>query len=1015
MGEVKPLYLTCTASQAQEFNTTSPHGIYSLNELLEVRAISHSNVCIAGFPEQPLGTPRWTLLEFTYSSLLMASNEVAIHYEENTSLRRRSPGENQDRIIALLSLSCADLLVTLFAALRLGYGVLLLAPQNTDEAIAHLCRVTSTNHLICHESLLQRGRKALQLSRSDFIVEMAPRHVWYGGHSTKSLIKMALSPLEETNLTALIMHTSGSTGMPKPIYHPHRIWTDAIPCMPWKPAFTTTPLFHGGSADLLRSMNALSILYLFSSTHSMTAASIIGAVSACPNNAAFLSVPYILKMLAEDTEGLKMLQRMDLVSVGGAPLPEQLGDEMVQQGIKLVSRLGSSECGFLMSSHRNYDLDLEWSWLRTNGLGLKMLHFELADDSESENTFELVVDKDWSTRVVSNRDDGSFATGDLYAKHPSIPNAWRYCGRSDDIIVMMNGKKASANAIETKLRASRDIAEAITFGSSRPMLGVLVVPASLSTPKERLIQRIHEVNASSASYATIIDDMIICLPYGAKLPKTSKGLIIRQQALKQFTDLIENAYRCLEQGDSEVIYSNLVSDEDVRNYVRAMVSDASKKHANGAGSSDFGDDADFFALGLTSLHAVQIRGSLQKIVANTGQILGNNIVFEYPSVRKLSQHLSEIRAGRCLERQSEEHQHTLMRDLLNRYGNFDNIAAPPDLVVTGATGALGAHIIAELVLKTRLHIVALVRAADDEDATRRLLENFEERKLDGINQTRYRAIAATLSEDRLGLSEAIHEKLLTETELVIHAAWPVNFAYTLESFFISIDGFPTDTRVLLDFTASTLRRAKMIFCSSIATVSNDPASIVEECIPHLEASAVPMGYAQSKWIAEHMCDRAYRSSALAGRVSIARIGQLCGDTEHGIWNEKEGWPLMIATSRYIGCLPALEENISWLPLDVAAKIIVNLASHSIQNDEVALEVPVYHVLQSATVPWGTLLEYFGQSGLAFERVPPNVWVNRLCAIQDTMDSSFRNLQTLWEGKVCHILYSRLPSLCDAHG
>ena len=69
-------------------------------------------------------------------------------------------------------------------------------------------------------------------------------------------------------------------------------------------------------------MNALSTLYLFSSTYSMTSANIVGAVSACPRTAAFLSVPYILKMLAEDTEGLKMLQRMELVSVGGAPLPE---------------------------------------------------------------------------------------------------------------------------------------------------------------------------------------------------------------------------------------------------------------------------------------------------------------------------------------------------------------------------------------------------------------------------------------------------------------------------------------------------------------------------------------------------------------------------------------------------------------------------------------------------------------------------------------------------------------------
>lgn len=110
--------------------------------------------------------------------------------------------------------------------------------------------------------------------------------------------------------------------------------------MPGEPAFTTTPLFHvrsdyichseadssiipqGGSADFLRSMNAISTLYLFSSLYSMTVQNVLGAMSVCPDACSFLSVPYILKMVAESPEGLKMLRRMDLVSTGGAPLPE---------------------------------------------------------------------------------------------------------------------------------------------------------------------------------------------------------------------------------------------------------------------------------------------------------------------------------------------------------------------------------------------------------------------------------------------------------------------------------------------------------------------------------------------------------------------------------------------------------------------------------------------------------------------------------------------------------------------
>jgi hypothetical protein len=62
---------------------------------------------------------------------------------------------------------------------------------------------------------------------------------------------------------------------------------------------------------------------------------------------AFLSVPYILSTLAEEPEGegMELLKEMELVSTGGAPLETAIGDAMVRKGIRLVSRLGSSECG----------------------------------------------------------------------------------------------------------------------------------------------------------------------------------------------------------------------------------------------------------------------------------------------------------------------------------------------------------------------------------------------------------------------------------------------------------------------------------------------------------------------------------------------------------------------------------------------------------------------------------------------------------------------------------------------
>lgn len=99
------------------------------------------------------------------------------------------------------------------------------------------------------------------------------------------------------------------------------------------------------------------------------------------------------------------------------------------------------------------------------------------------------------------------------------------------------------------------------------------------------------------------------------------------------------------------------------------------------------------------------------------------------------------------------------------------------------------------------------------------------------------------------------------------------------------------------------------------------------------ATASPIGYSQSKWVVEKICETASQLPDLDGRVRILRIGQLCGDTVTGYWNEKEGWPLLIRTAQTTGSLPdltevgfpstrAIEANVqepSWLPVDLAAQ------------------------------------------------------------------------------------------------
>jgi hypothetical protein len=143
------------------------------------------------------------------------------------------------------------------------------------------------------------------------------------------------------------------------------------------------------------------------------------------------------------------------------------------------------------------------------------------------------------------------------------------------------------------------------------MIGVLVVPASSSIPLETITQRVHEVNACGASYATIIDDLIVRLSHDAELPKTSKGSIIRPRALKQYANVIDEAYQRFDEGTVDDKLGGTATYEGLKACVRRLVLDALSLVPD-SGSTNVDDDDDLFSLGLTSLHAAQIRGSLQK-------------------------------------------------------------------------------------------------------------------------------------------------------------------------------------------------------------------------------------------------------------------------------------------------------------------------------------------------------------------------------------------------------------------
>ena len=422
------------------------------------------------------------------------------------------------------------------------------------------------------------------------------------------------------NDVAYLHHTSGtSTGLPKPIPQTHHAAVGVLPAFEScdKPTFTTTPLYHGGVADCFRAWTSGALIWLFPGKEvpittsnilsSLNCAQKYGHLSKTSSARYFSSVPYVLQMVAADEAGLKSLQSMELVGVGGAALPLAVGNDLVEKGVNLVSRFGSAECGFLMSSHRDYAIDKEWQYLRSRKS--ELLTFKGQDDGLSE----LVIQPTWPHMAKRNQEDGSFATADLFEPHPTLSGAWRYHSRADSQLTLITGKKFDPAPLENAISASPLLDDALIFGNGKRHPGALLFRSKLSTDTSdvqlltEIWPHIERLNENGQTHTRLSKSMLVIMPAGAPgLDKSSKGTLLRGQAEKKHQSEINRAYR----GDPDNEASGdlpHIADHDVASTILGMFKEVMSN------MNTIPEDADLFSLGVDSVACLQIKALIEKV------------------------------------------------------------------------------------------------------------------------------------------------------------------------------------------------------------------------------------------------------------------------------------------------------------------------------------------------------------------------------------------------------------------
>lgn len=218
-------------------------------------------------------------------------------------------------------------------------------------------------------------------------------------------------------------------------------------------------------------------------------------------------------------------------------------------------------------------------------------------------------------------------------------------GRADDVLLLVNGEKASPAPLEASLRSHPQIADALVFGAGRAQLGAAVVPASDELKTSDFLQAIGDANKLAPAHAQISQELLILLPSGTRFPRASKGSLQRGRAYEAFATEIEQAYdRSSSAGADEVETKQKVSGKSLLDHIRKTVTETMQLQV-------IADDEDLFSAGMNSIQSVRVRNLLQKVCQNSSisremltflqsidvgpeAKLPTNVVFETSTIRR---------------------------------------------------------------------------------------------------------------------------------------------------------------------------------------------------------------------------------------------------------------------------------------------------------------------------------------------------------------------------------------------
>jgi amino acid adenylation domain-containing protein/thioester reductase-like protein len=916
--------------------------------------------------EQVKRTPKSIAIQYedqrlTYKELDKRSNELAGILI--------SQGVKPGTLIGIFANRSLDMMVALLGVLKAGGAYLPLDPSFPSKRLAFMVDDSGASIILTQKSLLSD----LPEDKAQIICLDALENPSSAKRKKKA----------KPDHLAYIIYTSGSSGKPKGVQINHRAVVNFLCSMRERLRINasdtflavTTLSFDIAVLELLLPLTVGARVVIASTEVAADGALLADAL--VNSDATYMqATPATWRSLLEagwnGKDNLKFL-------CGGEPLTIDLAEQLLERGGQLWNLYGPTETtiwstlyqvtssdnqgvsntvpiGRPIANTQIYILDANLQPVPVGVIG------DLYIGGDGVSRGYLNRPKLTAERFIANPFDSSsiiYKSGDL-ARY--LPNGnIEFFGRSDQQ-VKVRGFRIETGEIEVALAGHSSVAQAVVVAwkvrSSDAALVAYVISASGEKEADS-VQLRNFLRTKLPEY--MVPSIIITLE---SLPLTPNGKVDRK-ALPTPSP---------ERPDLGVPYvAPRTQLERELAEVCAQVLGLEKQNGNYV----VGVNDNFFDLGGHSLLGTRLVFLLrEKYGLETAQ-LPLRALFEQPTVANLAEIIGKVLSGKV----GYEGQRNIIRmnqlsmdqlkaeaqlDASITAGNlvYEHVGEPKHILLTGATGFVGAFLLHDLLKQTSATIHCLLRADDLDKGLKRLTRNLELYALwDDSFVKRIRPVLGDLGSPQFGLSDGSFEELAGRIDWIYHNGAMVNFVYPYAAHKASN---VLGTQEILQLAS----RAKLKPVHHVSTLSilhngdHDDGHIFLENQDIDQINAPFGGYAQSKWVAEKLV---LQAGARGIPYAIYRPGLVSGHSLTGAWNHDNMISSMTRACLLLGTAPNLDVVANIVPVDFVSASILNL---SLNPDNWNM---VYHLENPKPMHLNDLLDTLTSLGFTPRKVSFEEW------------------------------------------